>query len=285
MQGIKKILFPTDFSAPAQNAFRYCLWLADQWEAHIELVHVVFPEYDALDLPVMATKATQEKVEAARSLLQTFVDQTLLQVQTGYELQHAPDIRPDVEVGGPVNIISHVARRDEADLIVMGTKGEHNVMERLFGSVTTGVIEKAHCNVLVVPEYAGFGFLNVAIYASDLNEADPYHLWKVGQWLDSFGAVLHCVHVRTTTSDDRELKIADMEAFFQNHAPALQIRFHQFPGHSVTQALDEFAELHDADLLIMYAPHHNLLERLLRPSRTKKMALQTEVPLLLLKPS
>lgn len=285
MQEIKKILFPTDFSTTAQNAFRYCIWLADRWEARIELLHVVFPEYDALDLPVMATKATQDKVEAARSLLQTFVDQALMQVQAGYELQRPPDIRSDVEVGGPVNIINHIARRDEADLIVMGTKGEHNVVERLLGSVTTGVIEKAHCNVLVVPEYAGFGFLNVAVYASDLNEADPYHLWKVGQWLDSFGAVLHCVHVRTATSGGRELKISDMETFFQNHAPALQIRFHQFSGHSVTQALDEFAELHDADLLIMYAPHHNLLERLLRPSRTKTMALQTEVPLLLLRPS
>jgi nucleotide-binding universal stress UspA family protein len=284
MQAIKKILFPTDFSPTAQNAFRYCLWLADQWEARIELLHVVFPEYDALDLPVMATKATQEKVEAARLVLQTFVDQTLLQVQAGYEFRHAPDVRSDVEVGGPA-IISQIARRDEADLIVMGAKGEHNVMERLFGSVTTGVIDNAHCNVLVIPEHAGFGFLNVAVYASDLNEADPYHLWKVGQWLEPLGAVLHCVHVRTATSDERELKISDMEAFFQDHAPALQIRFHQFAGDSVTEALDEFADLHNADLLIMYAPHHNLLERIFRPSRTKKMALQTEVPLLLLKPS
>lgn len=284
MQPIQKILFPTDFSDTAQNAFRYCLRLADLWQAPLELLHVVFPEYDALDLPVMATKATQEKVETARSVLQTFVDHALLQVQAGYEFRHTPDIRSSVEVGNPTSVIAQVARRDEAGIIVMGTKGEHNVLEKLFGSVTTGVIDKADCHVWVVPEEAAFRSIDTVVYATDLTEADPYHIWKVGQWLEPFGAVLHCVHIRTQADVGHDLKIDDLEAFFAGHAPALQIQFHEYKGQSVTDALDEFTEGHDADLLVMYARHHSLLERIIRPSRTKQMASQTTVPLLLLKP-
>ncbi len=284
MQPIQKILFPTDFSDTAQNAFRYCLRLADLWQVPVELLHVVFPEYDALDLPVMATKATQEKVETARSVLQTFVDHALLQVQAGYTFQHTPVIRSGVEVGSPSAVIAQVARRDGAGMIVMGTKGEHNVLEHLFGSVTTGVIEKAHCHVWVVPEKAEFGSIDIVVYATDLTEADPYHIWKVGQWLEPFGAVLHCVHIRTGADAGHDLKINDLEAFFESHAPALQIRFHEHLGKSVTDALDEFAEEFDADLLVMYVRGHSLPERFIRPNRTKQMALHTTVPLLLLKP-
>ncbi len=284
MQPIKTILFPTDFSETAQNAFRYCLWLADQWGASVELLHVVFPEYDALDLPVMATKATQEKVETARTVLQTFVDHALVQVLTGYAFRRTPDVRPDVEVGSPAAVIAQVARRDQADMIVMGTRGEHNLLEHLFGSVTTGVIEKAPCHVWVVPEEAGFESIDIVVYDADLSEADPYHIWKVGQWLEPFGAVLHCVHIQAGADTGHELRIQDLESFFRDHAPSLQIRFHKYAGKSVTDALDEFAAQYDADLLVMYAPYHSLLDRIVRPSRTRQMALQTTVPLLLLKP-
>jgi nucleotide-binding universal stress UspA family protein len=283
MQTIKHILFPTDFSDNAQNAFRYCLWLADQWGARIRLLHVVYPSYDALDLPVAAAKATEEKVEAARIVLQSFVDLGLTQVQTAYTFQHTPDIQADVEVGSPVGVIAQVARRDEADLIVMGTRSSHNLLEHIFGSVTTGVMEKAPCHVWVVPEEATFGMVDIVAYGADLTTADPYHIWKIGQVLECFGAVLHCVHARVGVEEEHEINLNELEEFFEQHAPTLQIRFHRYPGKSVTEALDSFSEEYGVDLLVMYAPHHSVLDRLLRPGFTKQVALSSKVPLWVLK--
>ena len=80
MKMIKKILFPTDFSATAQSAFRHCLLLADKYDADVEILHVIFPEYEALDLPVMAAQATKEKAEAAGVVMKTFVETGLTQV-------------------------------------------------------------------------------------------------------------------------------------------------------------------------------------------------------------
>jgi nucleotide-binding universal stress UspA family protein len=283
MQAIKKILFPTDFSEPALNAFRYCLWLADRWEARIDLLHVVFPEYDALDLPVMTTKATQEKVETARTVLQSFVDFGLAQVQAAHTLQHVPDIHADVQIGTPASVIAQIAQRDHAELIVMGARGEHDLMEKWFGSVTTAVMEKAPCHLMIVPENAVSAHIHTVVYASDLSENDPYHLWKIGQWLEPFGAVLHCVHVHTRLETTHDIDLSDMEKFFSHHAPTLQIQFHQLEGSSVTGTLSAFAEEHEAGLLVMYAPHHTLLERLFQASHTRQMATSTQIPLLLIK--
>lgn len=285
MKTINRILFPTDFSEASKNAFRYCLSVADAYEANILLLHVVYPEYQVMDVPVMAMQATQDKVEAAKTLLQSSVDLALVQVQAaGGPLRHVPAIKSDVEVGDPVSVITNIAKVEAVDMIMMGTRGEHNALDRFFGSITTGVVERAHCPVWVVPEHAHYESIDIAAYATDLKNADPYHIWKASQLLDAFHPILHCVHVNGNGQNGQSnMNMNEIELFFATNAPALQINFHQLQGKSVTESLEEFSETHDVDVLVMYAPHHTFLERLFSPSHTKQMTLRTHIPLLLYK--
>jgi nucleotide-binding universal stress UspA family protein len=283
MQIIKKILFPTDFSETAQNAFRYCIGLADKYQAPIEMLHVVFPEYEALDLPVMAAQATKERVELAQALMKSFVETGLAQVQASSALEHLPVIHSSVEIGTPGNVIVEIARRDEVDLIVMGTRGEHSALEHLFGSVTTAVVKKAPCHVWVVPEDSRLRQIDIVAYASDLQEGDPYHIWEAGKILDPFSPILHCVHVNKESSTERVLDFASLSAFFEHHAPALKIDFHALSGTSVEESVGEFVDTYDVDLLVMYTAQHHWLDRLFRKSYTRSMAFATRVPLFILK--
>ncbi len=194
-----------------------------------------------------------------------------------------PVIHSDVEIGTPARIITDIARRDEADLIVIGTKGQHNVLERVFGSVATAVIESAPCHIWVVPEQAPFENIDIIAYASDLQEADPYHIWELGKMLEPFNPVIYCVHVNVDESVDGAMDFATLGSFFEHHAPALQISFHPLSGKSVEKALEEFVENHDVDVLAMYTSHHSLLDRIFQKSHTKRMAYETHVPLLIIK--
>lgn len=282
MKAIKKILFPTDFSDEALNAFRYCLLLADKMEADIELLHVVYPEYENLDLPVVASKATKNKVEAARYTLQSFIDWGLAQVQLDHTLEHFPTINLNVEVGNIVNAIAKYARTKEVDLIIVGRSGDHNFIEKTFGSVTSGLIERSDCAVLVIPEKVAFKSSQVVAYATDLSEADPYHIWKVGQWLSVFHPILHIVHIATKEKNG-QIDLKEMELFFENQAPGLQVQFHTIESTSVTKGLETFADWHNVDLMVMYAPHHNLLQRIFQKSNTRSLAMNSDVPILLIK--
>jgi len=283
MKTINTILFPTDFSDTAQNAFRYCIKLADIYEADIQLLHVIYPEYEALDLPVMAAQATKEKAEAAKTISKQFVELALTQLQTADQLRNVPVIHSEVEVGTPSNIIADIAKREEADLIVMGTKGEHNALERMWGSVTSAVVESAPCHVWVVPEHAAYAEIDIAAFATDLKEADPYHIWEYGKLLEPFHPIIHCVHVDSKNSVENTIDFASLGSFFEHHAPALQINFHTLEGKAVSDALEAFAENHEIDILAMYAPQHSLFSRLFQRSETQAMAFKTKVPLLLLK--
>lgn len=283
MISIEKILFPTDFSATAQNAFRYCLRLADHFNAKIQLLHVVYPEYEALDLPVLAAKATQDKLEAAKDLLKPFIELSLAQLSPFYEMQNRPDIQSGVEIGTPAGVITEKAEQWDCDLIVMGTKGHHSLLEKFFGSVSSSVIDKSSCPVMVIPESANFHDIKGMAYASDLRDADPYHIWEIGKLLETFAPLVYCVHVNTDGSLDNALDFAQLGHFFEHHAPGLQISFHTLNGSSVTNALEEFTSVYDIDLLVMYTPHRHWLENLSHKSHTKGMAFITHIPLLILK--
>lgn len=284
MDTVKKILVPTDFSDTAQNAFRYALMLADKFNADIELLHVIYPEYEALDLPVMAAQATKEKAAAAGEVIKEFAEIGLAQMHATGQLSGIPALNSDIEIGTPASLIADVARRDEADLIVMGTRGEHNALDRFWGSVTTAVIEHAHCHVWVVPEHAAYQDINIAGFATNLGDADPFHIWEYGKMLASFHPVVRCVHVNLDQSVESTLDIAGLSKFFDHHAPALQISFHSLEGETVSQGLETFISTHEVDMLAMYAPQHTWWERLFKRSETKNMALHSSIPLLMLKP-
>lgn len=284
MKEVSKILFPTDFSLTAENAWRYCLMLADRYAAKILITHVVYPEYEMMDLPTVAARATRDKIEAVRStLLPGFVERGLAQVQAANLLKTVPEIFQEVEVGAPVESITRLAKNEEADLIVMGTNGEHNVLEKVFGSVAAGVISHAHCPVWVVPQQAEVREIHSVVYASDLRDADPLQIWRAGKMLEPFAFTLHCVHVQTGDSIEEAMDFAFLGSFFENKSPALQIQFQSLTGKDIPTELETFSNQHNADLIIMYGPHYPFLERLFHKSQTKKMAMTTTHPLLVLK--
>ena len=280
MKKSKKILFPTDFSAPASNAFRYALLLADKLEANIEILHVVYPEPEPLDFPVLVAQATQMRLESAKEELQQFVDIGLTQMLQ--QLKNAPGISSTTELGTPSKIICDTAERDNADLIVMGTKGAHNNFEKMIGSVSSEVVKKSHCPVLIVPEGAAMQLKNIA-YASNLNEADPFEIWKTIRLLELESPTIRCIHLNTGGEDVGTDTMEDMENFFIERSPKLKVHFQNLPVQHIIDGLNDIMDLYGIDLLVMYQPNRSFFENLFHHSSTKEMALKTRVPLLVLK--
>ncbi|WP_027184000.1 universal stress protein [Desulfovibrio inopinatus] len=55
-----------------------------------------------------------------------------------------------VEAGRPAEVISRVARQEQADEIIIGSQGKHAVDRLLLGSVSARLVEIAPCTVVVV---------------------------------------------------------------------------------------------------------------------------------------
>ena len=280
---INKILFPTDFSETAQNAFRYALWFASKCKADIDLLHVVYPDAAPMDFPVMVAQTTKQKIDMTKQLLKVFVETCLAQVQAGHLLEYLPDVQPEVKLGTPASLITETALTNNSGLIVMGTQGEHSALEKVVGSVTTATLNRAPCPVLVVPESAKHEKINSVAYATDLLKTDPYHIWETGKLLEAFSPVLRVVHVVKDVNEKRPYSMEDLKSFFKYHELSMQITFHTFGSDNVVKELDDFAHAWDVDLMVMHKPRRSFFEKLFHKSITSKEVFQTKVPLLVIK--
>jgi len=282
MKKIQKILFPTDFSPAAQNAFRYAIRLADELNASIQILHIVYPQAEPLDFPAIATQATQQQVGAAETILQKTVEETLAQVQATYELKHSPVILPDVEIGTPTSLVTRIAERDEADLIIMGAKGEHNMMEKAFGRVSLGVVKNATTPVMLIPEDVNFTTIKNVGYASNLLDTDVYYIWQTLQLVEPFDAALRVIHVEKSDIG-KPNALDDFKALFAENPKYKKLSFHELNGDEVDIVISGFMEAWDVDVMALYAPNYGFFESLFHRSLGKKLLKITEVPLLFMK--
>ncbi len=283
MKNISKILFPTDFSENAQNAFQHALIFADKLNASIDVLHVVYPESAPLDIPVVAVQPTLQKVEAAKEIQNQFINFCVTKAKKKYTFINKINISTNVEVGTLTNIVMKTVGEENIDLIIMGTRSKHNIFEKLFGSASSSIVGNAPCHVMVIPEGMVVGEIKSVGFATDLLKSDTKHILDVDQLLRPFNPKIKCVHIQTTKKEKKQLQFEEMVQFFKEERPGLHISFYQLEGLDPVNRLNKFIETWDIDLLVMFAPQRGMWEHLIYVSNTRKMAFRSQVPLLILK--
>ena len=133
------LLVPVDFSRHSLAALRHALALASASKARVVLLHVLEPLHTSrlMDMAAIQRAARQEANEQLEKLL----------IETR---KTWPAASRELRAGHPVQTIVVVAKRVQADLIVMGTHGRTGLRRSLIGSVAERVVREAHCPVLVV---------------------------------------------------------------------------------------------------------------------------------------
>lgn len=133
------LLVPVDFSKPSLDALHYALALAQHYDAQLILLHVVAPLH--ADMLMDTTEVQRAAHAAAHEQLTALADATKKAwPRTGRELR----------AGHPVSTITALAKRANADLVVMGSHGYKGLKHAVMGSVAEQVVRQAPCPVLVV---------------------------------------------------------------------------------------------------------------------------------------
>ena len=136
----KRIVAAVDGSENSIRALKHACDLAATYGSSIWLVHV-YPHtsdllgYDDFEKLVARRKSAGEKVLATAKKAMDKVSFPLTE-----ELLEGPE----------AEAILSVAETQNADLIVIGTRGMGALEGLLFGSVGRKVVQHAHCSVLVV---------------------------------------------------------------------------------------------------------------------------------------
>lgn len=145
MKAFRRIVHPTDFSRASERAFRTAVDLAARGRGRLLLLHVVAAPAVTLEDSYLTARTYLEMEKGvereARVRLQKLRQRA---AKAGVKARMA------VERGIAAEQIVRVARRNRADVIVLGTHGRTGLRRVLVGSVAERVVSLATCPVLTV---------------------------------------------------------------------------------------------------------------------------------------
>jgi nucleotide-binding universal stress UspA family protein len=280
MTTISNILVPTDFSKNAQAAFLYALDLATQFNASVQVIHVYLPLENG-----ELVHFDDVAIGKLKKRLQAFVaDNIEEEAENGTITLRKTKVNAEVVYGEAINTIVDWSKRDY-DMVVMGSKSGGDLMEIFFGSVTTGVAQKAYCPVLVVPEESRFHKIKKLLYACDFKHKSFKHPLLIADVAFLFKSKLDVVFVekKEDTSHKDQQDIDDLKMVFSKQAPELKVEVFTTVNDDVYKGVQDFAEKHKTDMIVMMTSHKTFLEKLFHVSATKEIAMYTHLPLLVLK--
>jgi nucleotide-binding universal stress UspA family protein len=142
----KKVIWATDGSESADRALPLAKTIAAESQAPLIVVYseeFTMPGKGGGSLPVHANEEEiQAKIEGqVAELASEGLTATLESTRT--------------KVGGAAHSIAEIAAHEQADLIVIGTRGHTALAGLLLGSVTQRLLHIAPCPVLAVPTRDG----------------------------------------------------------------------------------------------------------------------------------
>ena len=175
---VDRLLFPTDFSACAEGAYRHAAFLADRLGAELHVLHVVqddaAPERAWPDAPGSGTVVvTAGDVYADLGLPEP--PEPAAQISDLVEVVETEVTAPDV-----AGAILDYACDEEIGLVVLGTHGRSGWQRAMMGSVAEAVLRRAPCPVLTVRPLDASGqtpwpprHIVLAVDAEALDDGEP----------------------------------------------------------------------------------------------------------------
>jgi nucleotide-binding universal stress UspA family protein len=163
--------------------------------------------------------------------------------------------------------------------VVMGTQGASGLKASLFGSNAADVMQRSTIPVLTVPEESRYREPRRILLADDGGEVRPGTLdllLDIARWSK---AEVMIVRVMEEGTDPEH---AQATSSYDDLLGGVPHSHHPVSGENVADAISDMADQSDVDLVVMVHRHLGFFGSLFHASSSKRMALHTHVPLLIL---
>jgi nucleotide-binding universal stress UspA family protein len=287
---MKKILIPTDFSAPAENAAHYAIALAKVVKGEVILCNafkvpaeapmaaqVAWPLLDYTDMQSFSTSELDKQIEKLTNPL--------------YENKadvYCPVLSYQSTLGTVCDVVDVLVKEKQIDLVVMGMAGAGGLVQFILGSNSRAMIERLCYPVLFVPYEASFEKIRKIVFATDLSSDDLKPLKFLIDIAASCDATIVVMHITDfeTQKDEEDQQV--LESFFDKVSAKInypKVRYEYVWNTNLDNGLAWVAEQKDVDMIAIVHHQHLLIDRVFNGSHTQKLARRTQIPLLVFPPN
>jgi nucleotide-binding universal stress UspA family protein len=276
---MKTILFPTDFSKNAAHAARYAGMLAKLYDANLVFLHVHhIPMVPQSNHTSVVKNAISLNEKNAKEDLNVFTNKFIHDSNVPAER-----VSQRVEYGFPSEKIVDSAKAMEATMIVMGTKGASDMIDKWLGTHAQEVMKTAECPVFTIPQKVPIDYPQRILYAADFQGDEILATEKVLYMAKPLGATCKVVHIHDYFEPNVghivEETIKELEARFKNDDVIVQ----QFHRAEIIEGLEGYIKTYKPDVLAMAIHEKSFLSNIFDTSITRHFIQEAKLPMLTFK--
>jgi universal stress protein uspA len=283
---MKKILFPTDFSDTANNAFLYTLHLAKLYNAEVFVTHIY-------DKKVISTLYGGQPELVATIYVDVELDEFEYFKEESKKLRMIAEENnlSDVKLnfifksGSLVSTLGEIIEKEKINLVVMGTSGATNFEKKLWGSNTMNALRSLDIPILSIPKKAIFkGVKNIG-FASALKDSDKPILANLLNFYDDNNLIIKVLYIikndKNTEVEEQliDKKIASWESEFRNE----KLIFIKKISDSVTKGIYQLIFDENIDIVVIAKRDLSFIDSLFTHSLSEDLAKKMDFPLLVVK--
>lgn len=274
---MKKVLFPTDFSDTASNAYGIAASFARAYQAELVLLHIVEPPAKALRF---VTEYNDElSIRESRKIADAFIAANPLE---------NVDVSRMVKIGKPFKMIAEAAFEIDPVVVVMGTHGASGFSEEFIGSNTRRVLKLAACPVVSVPENMTKASASHILVPLDLSHPVKEN-FEFGLGIcKQFGAQMRILSVMAPGSTESQWK--ELEEKLNTWVDRAKTQGVQAVGEIVTtseyipEVILTYAKENDFGMICMMTIRDHGIKEFVMGSTAKKIIHRATVPVVAARP-
>jgi len=276
---MRNILIPTDFSANAMNALKYASELFKYDKSRFFIMHAYQDEiFEDEDLIKEKTLVRVTKQVADKS--QSNLDKVLKEIKDIF-----PNPRHSYSIISANNMLvdeaDKIVDEENIDIIVMGTRGNTNDKKLTFGSHTLQVLRYVQCPVLAIPEH--YTDIQPRHILFPTNYLIPYkrrELKLLCELAAPYRATIDMLYV--ADNDSLSIRQQNNQSFVKDELCKNEINFKTVKDSSITDAICNYIDKNNVDMLVMVNTRHSFFENIFFKSKLDEITLRIDIPFLAL---
>lgn len=283
---MKKILFPTDFSDTANNAFLYTLHLAKLYNAEVFITHIY-------DKKVISTLYGGQPELVATIYVDVELDEFEYFKEESKKLRMIAEENnlSDVKLnfifksGNLISTLGKIIEKEKINLVVMGTSGATNFEKKLWGSNTMNALRSLDIPILSIPKKVIFKEVKNIGFASALKDSDKPILANLLNFYDDNNLIIKVLYIikndKNTEVEEQliDKKIASWESEFRNE----KLIFIKKISDSVTKGIYQLIFDENIDIVVIAKRDLSFIDSLFTHSLSEDLAKKMDFPLLVVK--
>ncbi|MFC4874630.1 universal stress protein [Negadavirga shengliensis] len=273
---MKRIVVPIDFSPYSEKAFLSAVKIAAKGDASITCINVVNTTVDWKNLSEKEKARHQEildrQSEAIDKLKAFIID---------HKVKHNP-VEAVVEVGIPAHCIAETAKKQMADLIIIGAYGRGYEEGKFIGSTMQKVLRFADSPVLAVKRVVDRRAMKKMVFASLFNEDSRPAFVRMKPLIKSLGASVYFLYINTPSKFTNSGKAEELMRKYGSGNEDLIIHRHIYNHDEAEKGIIDFSENQKAGL-IGIASNTRKSNSSYQIGVTETVLYKTEIPVLSVK--